>query len=112
MGDAQRHKQLDFIKPAAKTDRFSITLMGEIEQSYVAVKVRDASTELTETLQFHLYIVERKMYAEVFYSQSEADRYSWVGSNIDRISGLICQRVCEEQYQRIGLIDSQPLERS
>lgn len=110
MGDAQRRKKAGL--PAFKSkpaNRFAITLTGNVENSYVAVNIRDTITNLAETLQFHLYVVNKKLYAEVFYDRSDADRYGWIGTAINEISPLICRVVVEQQSQSILLVDRQGL---
>ncbi len=111
MGDAQRRKKLG-IPPTPRREkiaRFTATLQGAVEQSYVAAKIFDSTTALEVTMQFHLYLINYKLYAEVAFPASEWSQYGWVGEHIDEISPLVSRLVFERNPLDVATIDSKKL---
>lgn len=114
MGEARRRKLLGIVPPArierVDNPRFSAQLMGQVEDSYVVAKITDNLDKRIVTLQFHLYQIARKLYAEVFFLPIELDKYGWVGAHINDIWPLVCQLVVKFHYESIINVDTHKLE--
>ena len=107
MGEAQRRKKAGLGFNPKKAIKFTAHLKGQVKNSYITVGI--ANIEVSETMQFHLYQIANKLYAEVFYSELDVDRYGWIGAEINQISKLICKAVLDEQPEAIKFVDYRSL---
>jgi hypothetical protein len=97
MGDAQRRKKLGIMPTprVPKISNFSVKLQSEIKNSCIAAEVHNQDNHQTVSLQFHLYLINSKLYAEFACSRIDWAKYNWVGENISEISPIICILVSE-----------------
>jgi hypothetical protein len=110
MGEAKRRKKLDpnygNLENSVENN-FKVSLESEIKDSRVTAKVINMNTLEEAILQFHIYVTNSKVYAEIELETEDISRYGWViknQGNINTLSKIVSKLVMRKT--RVAIINS------